>query len=89
MSRTKRILLGLGALLVAAVLWLVCLHCCFTHSAESFHTDTGLSPAARELPRHGLHFPISCIDFAGSYFAAGGRDGRGSAKIRSRPANLS
>jgi hypothetical protein len=54
MPRTKRILLGLSALSAAGMVWLLGLHCFFTRSAESFHTATGLSPAARELAARHL-----------------------------------
>src|SRR5437588_7214943 len=49
MTRTKRILAGLTALLIAGLIWLPCLHFFFDMSASDFRSGEGLSPQARAL----------------------------------------
>ena len=54
MSRARRILAGLTALLIAGLIWLPCLHFFFARSAPDFHAPTGLSPQARRLAARHL-----------------------------------
>jgi hypothetical protein len=54
MTRTKRILSGLAALLVAGTIWLPCLHLLFATSAADFWRPDGLSPQARQLAARHL-----------------------------------
>jgi hypothetical protein len=49
MNRAKRILAALAALVLAAALWLPCLHLFFARPASDFYVKEGLSPKAREL----------------------------------------
>jgi hypothetical protein len=49
MSRTKRIVAGLIALVIAGALWLPCLHLLFRHPVAQFHAPAGLSPRAAAL----------------------------------------
>ncbi len=49
MSRAKRVVVGMGALLTATAIWLPCLHFLFTRRASDFRSEQGLSPMAREL----------------------------------------
>jgi hypothetical protein len=51
----QRILAGLAALTVAALLWLPGLHWLFTRPAAAFHSADGLSPRARQLAARHLH----------------------------------
>jgi hypothetical protein len=48
-SRMARILAGLAALVIAAVIWLPCLHLVFTRPLSEFCQNQGLSPKARQL----------------------------------------
>lgn len=50
----KRILAGLVALAVAALIWLPCLHFFFTKPVSEFHQEQGLSPKARQLAARHL-----------------------------------
>jgi hypothetical protein len=50
----KRILAGLMALVIAALIWLPCLHLVFTHPVAAFRQETGLSPTARQLAARHL-----------------------------------
>jgi len=54
MSRSRRILAGLAALFVAAVIWLPCLHVFFAKSASDFRQPQGLSPEAKQLAARHL-----------------------------------
>jgi hypothetical protein len=47
--RMKNILVGLAALVVAAIIWLPCLHFLFTKPLSDFRQNQGLSPKARQL----------------------------------------
>jgi hypothetical protein len=53
-SRMARILAGLAALVVAAVIWLPCLHLVFTRPLSDFRQNQGLSPKARQLAARHL-----------------------------------
>jgi hypothetical protein len=53
-SRMKKILVGLAALVVAAIVWLPCLHLLFTRPLSDFRQDQGLSPKARQLAARHL-----------------------------------
>jgi hypothetical protein len=53
-SRIARILAGLAALVVAAIIWLPCLHFLFTRPLSDFRQDQGLSPKARQLATRHL-----------------------------------
>jgi hypothetical protein len=53
-TRMKRILAGLGALALAALIWLPCLHLLFTRPVSAFRRDEGLSPKARQLAARHL-----------------------------------
>ncbi len=53
-SRTARILAGLAALVIAAVIWLPCLHLVFTRPLSDFRQNQGLSPKARQLAARHL-----------------------------------
>jgi len=55
MSRIKRILAGLAALVLASILWLPCLHFVFTRPVSEFRQPQGLSPRAKELAARHLH----------------------------------
>ncbi len=44
-----QILAGLGALAVAALIWLPCLHLIFSKPVSHFYQEQGLSPEARQL----------------------------------------
>ena len=50
----KRILAGLAALVVAALIWLPCLHFFFTRPVSEFRQERGLSPEARQLAARHL-----------------------------------
>jgi hypothetical protein len=50
----RRVITGIIALLVAAVLWLPCLHLIFARPAKTFREPLGLSPAAAELAARHL-----------------------------------
>src|SRR4029450_11743565 len=52
--RPKRILTGLGALVLAGCIWVPCLHFLFADNAANFHQTAGVSPRARELAAHQL-----------------------------------
>src|SRR5262245_35789756 len=54
MSRRKRILSGLVALVLAAAVWLPCLHFCFSKAPSEFRQAEGLSPKARQLAARHL-----------------------------------
>jgi len=56
MSRAKRILTGLAALMIGLVVWLPCLHLFFATSASELVQTKGLSPRARELAAGQLQF---------------------------------
>jgi hypothetical protein len=47
--RKHRVIAGLFALLIAATVWLPCLHCFFRKSETAFYQPAGLSPQARQL----------------------------------------
>lgn len=49
MKHAKRILTGSVALVLAAAIWLPCLHLFFSRPASAFYAKEGLSPKAREL----------------------------------------
>jgi hypothetical protein len=49
MKRAKRILAACAALILAAALWLPCLHLFFARPASAFYVKEGLSPKARQL----------------------------------------
>ena len=53
-SRIARILAGLAALVVAAIIWLPCLHLVFTRPLSNFRQNQGLSPKARQLAARHL-----------------------------------
>jgi hypothetical protein len=53
-SRMARILAGLATLVVAAIIWLPCLHLVFTRPLSEFRQDPGLSPKARQLAARHL-----------------------------------
>jgi hypothetical protein len=53
-ARIKRILAGLAALAIAALIWLPCLHFIFTKPVSNFHREQGLSPEARQLAARHL-----------------------------------
>jgi hypothetical protein len=53
-SRTARILAGLAALIIAAIIWLPCLHLVFNRPLSNFRQDQGLSPRARQLAARHL-----------------------------------
>jgi hypothetical protein len=48
-NSVKRIIGGLAALLLAAAIWLPCVHLFFKKPAAAFYSSHGLSPMAREL----------------------------------------
>jgi hypothetical protein len=50
----KRIAIGLAALIIAAVIWLPCLHFFFAKPAQAFRQPKGLSPVAAELAARHL-----------------------------------
>ena len=52
--RMKRILAGLTALVVAALIWLPCLHFLFTRPVSEFRRDEDLSPKAQQLAARHL-----------------------------------
>jgi hypothetical protein len=52
--RMKRVLAGLFALAVAALIWLPCLHFLFARPAAAFCQEAGLSPKARQLAARHL-----------------------------------
>ena len=54
MPRSKRILTGLAALVLAAIIWLPCLHFLFARPVSEFREARGLSPKARELAARHL-----------------------------------
>ena len=54
MSRLKRILPGIVALVIAAAIWVPCLHLFFQRPATDFCQAQGLSPKARELAARHL-----------------------------------
>jgi hypothetical protein len=49
MKRARQILIGLAALMIAASLWLPCVHFLFARPASDFYVKQGLSPKARAL----------------------------------------
>jgi hypothetical protein len=53
-SRIARILAGLAALVIAAIIWLPCLHLFFTRPLSEFRLNQGLSPKARQLAARHL-----------------------------------
>jgi hypothetical protein len=53
-SRMQRIAAGLLALIIAALIWLPCLHLVFTHPLADLRRDKGLSPKARQLAARHL-----------------------------------
>ena len=53
-SRMKRILTGLAALVIAATIWLPCLHFVFTRSLSDFCQNQGLSTKVRQLAARHL-----------------------------------
>lgn len=55
-ARIKRILTGLAAMVIAAFIWLPCLHFFFTKPVSHFLQEQGLSPEARQLAAWHLHF---------------------------------
>src|SRR5580698_4495915 len=48
-ARISKILAGLSALTVAALIWLPCMHFIFAKPVSHFRRDSGLSPEARQL----------------------------------------
>ena len=54
MTTSKRILTGFVAILIAACIWLPCLHFFFHVPATDFHSAQGVSPQARELAARHL-----------------------------------
>src|SRR6266699_2756178 len=54
MSRSKSILTGICALLLARVIWTPCLHLFFTRPASDFRAPNGLSPKAKLLAARHL-----------------------------------
>jgi len=54
MSRAKKILAGLAALLVASLIWLPCLHLLFVRPVSNFYQAKGISPQARQLAARHL-----------------------------------
>src|SRR5689334_3893475 len=54
MGRTKRIIAGLIALLLAAVIWVPSLHFFFAKEVGNFRQPDGLSPKARQLAARHL-----------------------------------
>jgi len=57
-ARMKRILAGLAALVIAALVWLPCLHFFFTRPVSEFRQEQGLSPEARQLAARHLQLWI-------------------------------
>jgi hypothetical protein len=53
-ARMKRILAGLAALAIAALIWLPCLHFIFTRPVSEFRQEQGLSSKARQLAARHL-----------------------------------
>jgi hypothetical protein len=53
-ARMKRILAGLVALVIAALVWLPCLHFFFIRPVSEFRQEQGLSPEARQLAARHL-----------------------------------
>jgi hypothetical protein len=53
-ARMKRIRAGLIALVIAALIWLPCLHFLFARPIADFRQDQGLSPQARQLAARHL-----------------------------------
>jgi hypothetical protein len=53
-AHMKRILAGLTVLVIAALIWLPCLHLLFTRPVSAFRPDQGLSPKARQLAARHL-----------------------------------
>ncbi len=53
-ARSNRILAGLAALAVAAVIWLPCMHFIFAEPISNFRGEQGLSPEARQLAARHL-----------------------------------
>ena len=49
MNRAKQVLAGLAALMVAAAIWLPCVHLLFASPASAFYMKEGVSPKARAL----------------------------------------
>lgn len=54
MTKMRRILAGGAALIVAAVIWVPCLHFWFQHSAAEFRAPEGMSSKARSLAARHL-----------------------------------
>lgn len=54
MTRLRQILAGLAAILIAALIWLPCLHFFFTKPVSHFRQEQGLSPEARQLAARHL-----------------------------------
>ncbi len=50
----KRVLAGFVATVVAAIIWVPCLHFFFAHRADDFHASTGLTTKARALANRHL-----------------------------------
>jgi hypothetical protein len=50
----QKCLMGLTALVIAAILWLPCLHLLFARPLSEFRQDPGLSPKARQLAARHL-----------------------------------
>ena len=55
MSRGKRFLVGLAAVIIAMLIWIPCVHFFFTKPPSDFNRAQGLSPKARELAERHLH----------------------------------
>src|SRR5215469_9633461 len=53
-SPMKRILAALGALFIAGIIWIPCLHLFFVRPASDFYRAEGLSPKARQLAARHL-----------------------------------
>jgi hypothetical protein len=54
MSRGKRFLVGLAALVIATAIWIPSVHFLFVKPTSNFHGADGLSPKARELAERQL-----------------------------------
>ncbi len=54
MKLVKRILTGAAALVIAAAIWIPCLHFFFTRSVENFRSAKGISPEAQQLAARHL-----------------------------------
>lgn len=49
MTRVKRLCRALIALLLAAAIWLPCIHLFFARPVSAFYVKNGISPKAKEL----------------------------------------